>query len=347
MKENALFHASHCEDYRRILSEAQFDPNSISTMEDLTRLPFLPTVYFKHHQLFSKPLKWMPMKATSSGTSSGTSSKIAMSIADLWRGFLMIKRLFAYHRLWSIRPVTYLIFGFEPTRHSQAGIMKTAYGFTFVAPAKRRHYAIRWKDNQYKVDLEYMKEQFIQASKKKTPIRTLGFPAYTYFLLREMRDEGIRLKMPKGSIVSIGGGWKQFYAEKVDKQSFYNIVEEVLGIDDKHVFEFFGAVEHPILYTDCRSHHFHVPAYARVLIRDPENFEMLPRGQMGLINLLTPMMEGTPLLSIMTDDLGILHDEPCSCGLDTPYLEIIGRVGLKDVVTCAQGAEELLMKKEA
>ena len=345
MRENAMHHYRFCDDYKRILDEASFDPSSIASMEDVIRLPFLPTLYFKHHQLYSKPLKTMPIKATSSGTSSGISSKIAMSYGDLWRGFLMVKKLFSYHKLWSIRPVTYLIFGFEPTKHSDAGIMKTAHGFTFVAPARKRFYAIRWTKDGYKVDLEYMKKQFIIASKKKTPIRTIGFPAYTYFLLKEMKDEGIKLQMPKGSIITIGGGWKQFYAEKVDKLEFYQMVYDVLGIDDQHIFEFFGAVEHPVLYTDCRNHHFHVPVYARIIIRDPDTFEPLPHGQMGLINLLTPMMEGTPLLSIMTDDLGILHDEGCDCGVSTPYLEIIGRVGIKDVVTCAQGAEELLMSK--
>ncbi|MDO9630036.1 MAG: hypothetical protein Q7I99_09070 [Acholeplasmataceae bacterium] len=343
MRENALYHYNHCKDYKRILDEAQFNPLNIKTMDDLIDLPFIPTLYFKHHELFSKALWKMPIKATSSGTSSGFKSKVALSIGDLWRGFKMIKRIFSYHKLWSIRPVTYLIFGYQPTKHSSAGIMKTAYGFTYVAPAKKRVYAIRWsKEKGYQVDLEYMKQEFIKAAKKRTPIRTIGFPAYTYFLLKEMEAEGIQLKMPKGSIVTVGGGWKQFYAEKVDKQEFYRLVNDVLGIEEKNCVEFFGAVEHPVLYTDCDQHHFHVPAYARVIIRNPDNFKPVKNGQIGLINLLTPMVEGTPLLSVMTDDLGILHDENCDCGATSPWIEIIGRVGIKDITTCAQGAEELL-----
>ena len=159
-----------------------------------------------------------------------------------------------------------------------------------------------------------------------------------------MKEEGIRVKLPKGSLITLGGGWKQFYAEKVEKQDFYDLVYEVLGVDDKHVIEFFGAVEHPILYTDCRYHHFHIPAYGRVIIRDVDTLKPLEHGKVGLINLLTPMVDSVPLLSIMTDDLGILHDEPCPCGEKSPYLEIIGRVGIKDIVTCAAGAEELLKK---
>ena len=46
----------------------------------------------------------------------------------------------------------------------------------------------------------------------------------------------------------------------------------------------------------------------------------------------------------MTDDLGILHDgkKKWGCGIESPYLEIIGRIGMKDIKTCAAGAAELL-----
>lgn len=341
MRENAIFHYNHNSDYKRILDEFNFNPYDIENMDDLYRLPFIPTLYFKHHEMFSMPLWKMPIKATSSGTS-GIRSKIGLDIRSLWRGFKMIIQIFKYHKLWSLRPVTYIIFGYEPHKHNQAGIAKTAYGFTYVAPPKKRIYAIRYTKEGYVVDLERMKKAFIAASKKKTPVRTIGFPAYTYFLLKEMKSEGIKLQLPRNSKITVGGGWKQFYAEKVDKQEFYDLVEEVLGIKDKDCVEFFGAVEHPILYADCRNHHFHIPAYARVVIRDVDTLEPLKHGKMGLINLMTPMVDATPLLSIMTDDLGIIHDEECGCGAKSPWLEIIGRVGIKDITTCAAGADELL-----
>lgn len=345
IKENVIHHYSNCDDYKRIIDQANFDPFSITKEEDIIKLPFIPTLYFKRHELFSLPIKKMAIKATSSGTTSGLKSKVGMSYRDLWFGFKMIFRLFKYHKLWSFKRVNYFIFGYEPTKHTNVVIMKSAYGFTHVAPAKKRTYALKWDDTlkDFKLDLQGMKEGLIAASTKKNPVRTLGFPAYTYFLLKEMKDEGIILKMPKGSIVTIGGGWKQFYAEKVDKESFYKIVKEVLGIEEKNIVEFFGAVEHPVVFPDCEHHHLHVPIYSRVIIRNPNTFESLPIGEMGLINLLSPLNTATPLVSVMTDDLGILH-KGCKCGLDAPWLEIIGRVGIKDIATCAQGADEILNK---
>ena len=141
----------------------------------------------------------------------------------------------------------------------------------------------------------------------------------------------------------MGGGWKQFYTEEVDKSVFYDLADRVLGVKDCDIVEFFGAVEHPILYCDCPNHHFHVPIYSRILIRDIHTLEPVPNGTPGLINLMSPMVKATPILSIMTDDLGILHDgSKCGCGQSSPYLEIMGRVGLKDIKTCAAGAAELL-----
>ena len=205
-----------------------------------------------------------------------------------------------------------------------------------------RAYALKYTKDGYQLDLENLKQKFLQYSQSKFPVRTIGFPAYTYFLLKQMKEEGIKVRLPKGSIMTLGGGWKQFYAEQVSKKDFYALVEDILGIDEQHIFEFFGAVEHPILYTDCRCHHFHIPVYSRVIIRDVDTLDPVKNGEVGLVNLLTPMVDSVPILSIMTDDLGILHEEKCACGENAPWLEILGRVGIKDIVTCAAGAGELL-----
>ena len=120
------------------------------------------------------------------------------------------------------------------------------------------------------------------------------------------------------------------------------LVEEILGIPPERCWEFFGAVEHPILYTTCKNHHFHVPIYSRIIIRDVDTFEEVPHGTAGLVNLMTPLVKSAPVHSIMTDDLGILHDgSECGCGINAPYLEILGRVGMEDITTCAAGAENL------
>lgn len=344
MRENAIFQYENCEDYKRILDNAKFSPYEINEFSDIEKLPFIPTIYFKRHKLFSMSERKMLIKATSSGTS-GKKSEIGFDFGSLMRGLDMVINLGKYHHLWSIKPAHYIIFGYEPSIKNKTGISQTSFGFTFFAPALSRTYALKKSKDGYELDMENIKEALIKCEKSKFPLRTVGFSAYTYFLLKELKDNGIHLKMPRGSIVGLGGGWKQFYTQKVDKNEFYSLVSDVLAIDEDHIIEFFGAVEHPILYTDCRCHHFHIPIYSRVIIRDPHTFKPLPYNEAGLINLITPMVKSVPLLSIMTDDIGILHNESCPCGESSPWLEIVGRVGIKDIIICAQGAEELLREQ--
>ena len=344
MRENALFHYENCADYRRILDEFSFDPHSIESAEDLARLPFIPTLYFKHHDMYSLPQSRMIIKATSSGTS-GAMSNVGFDMGTLWVGAKMVINVGRFHKLWSPVPANYIIFGYQPTKTNRTAVSKTALGFTFFAPARSRTFALESTKNGYELSWERVTDALFAASRSRFPMRTIGFPAYTYFLLRDLKERGVRYKMPPGSMVTLGGGWKQFYAEQPNKREFYDLVWEVLGIDEEHIIEFFGAVEHPILYTDCRCHHFHIPVYSRVIIRSPDDFSPVPNGQAGLINLLTPMMQSGPLLSVMTDDLGVLHDGGCPCGAPSPWLEIIGRVGIADIMTCAAGAQEYLKEQ--
>ena len=341
MQENCAFQYENCPEYRKILDAKGFSPKDLKEYTDLERLPFLPTLYLKRHAVFSMPQRRMLIKATSSGTS-GAKSRMGYNFMSLYRGLRMLLTLGKYHRLFSLKPVHYLILGYEPNKANKTVISKTSYGFTYFAPAISRDYALRYTKDGYKLDLEHLKERLVKFSQSKHPVRTAGFPAYTYFLLKQMKEEGVRVTLPKGSVLTLGGGWKQFYAEKVEKKEFYALAKEVLGIEESNIIEFFGAAEHLVLYVDCKCHHFHVPVYSRVLIRDVDTLKPVPDGEVGLINLLTPEVDSVPILSIMTDDLGRLHREKCSCGVESPWLEIIGRVGIRDIVTCAAGADKLL-----
>lgn len=342
MRENCAYQYNHCEQYRKILDGLGFAPEQLREYEDLARLPFLPTLFFKSHELLSMPKGRPPIEATSSGTT-GKMSRIAFDTYGLYCGLKMVLRLGRLHGLFSAKPANYVLLGYKHHKGNQTAVTKTAFGATLFTPAIHREYALKYKDGAYKADLDGVILALLNNSRSPFPVRLVGFPSYTYFLLKKMDGQGIRLQMKKGSRILLGGGWKQFYQERVDKHILYELAQKVLGIGEGAIREFFGAVEHPILYCDCKNHHFHIPAYSRVIIRDANTLAPVKNGETGLINLLTPMVYGTPVLSVMTDDLGVLHNaEECGCGIGSPYLEIIGRVGLRDIKTCAAGAAELL-----
>lgn len=342
MGENLAFQRQNCPDYDRICTLAGLQQGQALDYEELYRIPPIPTVYFKRHQLFSLPEKKLLAKAESSGTG-GVKSRVGFDRGTLWRALRMSLRMARRHGLLSPRPCHYLVLGYQPRRENQAAFSKTGFGFTFFAPALSRTYALAWRQGGYQLDLEGLEKRLLRCARGRAPIRTIGFPAYTWQLLRGMEEQGLRVQAPKGSLLTMGGGWKQFEGQKVEKEELYRLAKEVLGIEEENCVEFFGAVEHPILYTTCQRHHFHIPVYSRVIIRDPDTLEPVPEGAPGLVNLLTPLAGSMPLLSVMTDDLGVLHrGADCGCGIGTPWLELLGRVGVRDIVTCAAGAAEYL-----
>lgn len=342
MRENCIYQYYHCEEYKSILDGLGIAPADVCAFNHISDFPVLPTLVFKHHRIFSMSRSRMLVRATSSGTR-GKRSEVGFEFSSLLSGLFMVKKIASWRHLISICPCNYVMLGYKPHRGNKTAVTKTAFGSTFFAPAIRRKYAIIFKDRQYEADIENIVEQIVRLSRSTFPIRFMGFPAYTYFALRRMDEEGLRLKLKKGSKIMLGGGWKQHYSEQVDKNTFYELADRVLGIKDEDIIEFFGAVEHPILYCDCQYHHFHIPRYGRVVIRDVDTLQPLPMGQVGLLNLLTPMVYATPILSVMTDDLAVLREgQTCPCGIKSPYVEIVGRVGLHDIKTCAAGAEDLI-----
>lgn len=362
---NALFQFEHCEEYRRLLMMKGFTEERLLRLESPEELPFLPTLYLKRHQMFSVPERRLRVKAVSSGTS-GNKSVIGFDLKSLWSGLGMLLALGRRHGLFSFVPSHYVVLGYEYSRHEDMAIMKTAYGQTWFTPALSRTYALRYtlmdaarlsdrtgdvgnkvqyipgENGVYTLGLDDIRQRLIDLSCQRFPVRILGFPFHAWKLLKGMQEEGIKLALPKGSLIALGGGWKQHASEQVDKKEMYKLVYEVLGIREENCLEFFGAVEHPVVYFSCPNHHFHVPVYARVIIRDVETYEPVPNGTAGLMNLVTPILNSMPVLSVVTDDLGVLHDGArCGCGIQTPYLEILGRVGVKGITTCAAAAGKM------
>ena len=339
MRENCVYQFEHCEEYNKLLKSEGVDPASI---RDISEIPVLPTALFKRHFLHAVPTRGMIVRATSSGTK-GRMSEIGFTLSDLWCGLKMVLKVSKLRKLFSAVPCHYVLFGYKPHRGNRTAVTKTALGATLFAPAISRTYALTYKNGKYEADLERVLARIVKLSKARFPVRFMGFPSYTFFLMKMLDERDLCVKLPKGSRIMLGGGWKQFYTEQVDKNEFYALAKKTLGVDDGDIIEFFGAVEHPILYCDCKNHHFHVPVYGRVIIRDVDTLKPVENGKIGIVNLLTPICKAAPILSVMTDDLGVLHDgETCGCGISSPYLEIIGRVGLSDIKTCAAGAAELL-----
>lgn len=341
VRENCEFHYKNCPEYKKILDSLNFSPNDLKSYDDIAKIPPIPTLFFKNHRIYSMPKNKIFLTATSSGTS-GKFSEVGFDSKSLLNGLKMVLKIFKWRKISTLRPSHYIILGYRPHKGNNTAVTKTAFGYTFFSPALSRTFALDFKDGKYSPNLEKIISAIKKHENSRFGVRFIGFPSYTYFVMKLMDERGLQVSLPKNSKIMLGGGWKQFYKERVDKKVFYTLAKKVFDIDEENIIESFGAAEHPILYCDCKKHHFHIPVYSRVIIRDVNTLEPLPNGETGLVNLITPMVKATPILSVMTDDLGVIHNDDCGCGISSPYLEIIGRVGVRDIKTCAAGAAEYL-----
>ena len=207
----------------------KFHHDDLKTIDDLSKLPFLPTLIFKKHKLYSVPAFRTIVKATSSGTA-GMKSEIGFCVSDLYSGLKMVLNVSKLRGLFSPVPCNYIVFGYKPHKSNKTAVTKTALGATFFTPALSRTFALKYSNGKYNADLEGILNAVIKYSKSKMPVRFMGFPSYTYFLMKMMDERNIRVKLPANSKILLGGGWKQFYTEQVDKSVFYDLAKKVLNI---------------------------------------------------------------------------------------------------------------------
>ena len=83
-----------------------------------------------------------------------------------------------------------------------------------------------------------------------------------------------------------------------------------------------------------------------MIIRDPETLEPVGYGRKGILNFVSPMNTAVPVTSLMMGDFAVMHPPgSCRCGNPAPWIEIVGRAGVKANRSCAIAAAELLRRR--
>ncbi|MDR0272847.1 MAG: acyl-protein synthetase [Clostridiales bacterium] len=336
MKESIEFHMRKCSEYKEILDNFDFDIHALKEIDDLAKIPPLPTSYLKNNTLISKPYEKLLIKTTSSGTSGKkTFSGLDKSSAICFGS--MALRILWFHGLISRRLTNYIILGYKPDKLHQAAMAKALKSFTLLAPAKKIEYALKHKDGKFDIDIEDVVNTAVQFGRQNRPLRIVGFPAYFKMFLDELIKRDIKINLHRHSKILLGGGWKALHSEEISKDALFEMANDVLGIRKNNFKDHFSTAEHPVNYVACENNNYHVPIFGRVLIRDVNTLEPVPFGTPGLLNLISPVLSSMPYGSIMTDDIAILKDgKECGCGVVSPYFSLIGRVGLANIKTCVQ-----------
>lgn len=340
-REMALFHSRRSPELSALYRRRGFDPRSIRSEKDLARIPMLGVSAMKRYLLTSLPHDRASLKLTSSGTR-GQKTQIWFDPDSLDRCQAMLSSQWAQEGLVSTEPANYLMFVYDPEEAKDLGIAFSDKNQQRFAPVAKTFYAIR-KDSAGA--WEFRKKETLETlraySRQGKPVRLFGIPSFVFEILGEMAEP---IALPAGSWMVTGGGWKAAEDKKVSRDYFRQKAAALFGLPLERIRDGYGMAEHSAPYLECRSHRFHVPAYNRILARDPVTSQVLPPGEKGLLELISPYNAMMPNLAILSTDWGLIDIQRCPCGYNSPTFTLLGRGGLSKHKGCAITASEIVRR---
>lgn len=342
MKEVLTWHQEKSPFFKSFLKDQKFE---ISQWQgDVKSLPYIPADFFKQHEVMSISEKDLFLHLTSSGTT-GQKSQIFFDQWSLQSAQQMVDFIYEHYGWVTSEKSNYLLYSYQTEADSKLGTAYTDNFLTKYSPVQSVEYALKWNGkNGHDFDLYGCIRALQRFAEEGLPVRIFGFPSFFYFTIQRMQDLKMKpLKLSSESLVFLGGGWKGFADQAIDKKKFYQMVEDQLGIPNERLRDGFGSVEHCIPYVECKNHHFHIPVYSRVLIRDLYSLNVLDYNQEGFLQFISPYITSVPANSVLMGDLAVLRKaQDCDCELGTDWFEILGRAGVTKNKSCAIAAAELL-----
>ena len=127
-----------------------------------------------------------------------------------------------------------------------------------------------------------------------------------------------------GSVVTLGGGWKSFEGERVERAALAATIEGALGVEAERVMEAYSMVELNSPLMCCEAGRFHVPPLLEPLVYDEA---LMPREAgpdvTGIFGFLDATATSYPGFVVTGDEVHLVR-EGCPCGLVGPA--IVGEI---------------------
>lgn len=334
LQEELQFHYDHNEAYRQFCERKGFNPHEPLT--DIRQIPPVAVSVFKElgFSLASVPKEDIRLRLQSSATSGTPSTIVVDKETSRRQAKAMVKVM---QEVIGRERKPFLVMDIDPRSE-----FKALLGARFAAITGYLNFASKaayfLKANEKRVsyfDVEAMQE-YLRSLPEEQPVVVFGFTYILYSqVLKALQEADVKLRLPKGSKIIHIGGWKKLESEKVEKRLFNQQMSESFGIGPTDVVDIYGFTEQMGLnYPDCPCGCKHTSNYVRVLVRDAQTREVLPAGQEGILEFITPVPHSYPGNAVLTDDLGYVIDEPCPCGRGGTRFVVIRRLKKAEIRGC-------------
>ncbi|MGH4119858.1 acyl-protein synthetase [Clostridium sp.] len=306
------------------------DINSIKTLE---QVPYIPVNMFKYFDLRICEMDQVVRVLNSSATTAGIPSKIYLDKRTSIRQTQgLISTLQSY--LGGTRRPMLII---DCADSNKKGDIITARGAAIRGVStfgNKIIYVMDSENGELKLNIDRLRD--FETMYKDEEILVYGF---TYIVwskfLKELKQEGVKLDMPKLKLLH-SGGWKKLISEKVEKKVFIETAAEIFNTNPSNIIDFYGMVEQVgVVFVDCECGHKHVANFADVIIRNIQTLEEVKVGESGLIEVMSILGSSYPSQAILTEDIGqYLGVDDCPCGRSGKYFRFESRVDKAEIRGC-------------
>ena len=160
-----------------------------------------------------------------------------------------------------------------------------------------------------------------------------GAPFQCLEVCRQLSSRGKKIKLPGGSLVLFGGGWKGFDGQAVGREELVFLLADLFGLAPEAVLEGYSMTEISILTLRCDYGRFHLPPIIEPVFMDAELKPLdNPVGE-AVFAFIDPLALSCPGF-IITGDLVQTAFDRCECGLDGPAVTAIRRAGSQEIKGC-------------
>jgi hypothetical protein len=163
-------------------------------------------------------------------------------------------------------------------------------------------------------------------------------------MIKMLKDRNVRFKLSDSARILHIGGWKKLESQKVSRKQFLDDIFLTLGVKSSHVYDFYGFTEQMgLVYGNRADWPKTVPLYAEIIIRDPLTLEPAEEGRNGFIQMLTPLPQSYPGVSVLTEDIGrIVGRGQDSDGRWGTKFELTGRAQRAEIRGCGDILGEIV-----
>jgi hypothetical protein len=159
-----------------------------------------------------------------------------------------------------------------------------------------------------------------QAIADAHPLLLFGAPFQVRRFAERVLAHAGALRVPEGSVIVTGGGWKSFGGEKLARTDLLKLVEEALAIPASRCIDSYSTAEINCALATCREGRYHVPPLLEAVVLD-EALQGAPgRPGQGLLGFLDPFAMSYPGF-VITGDRAVLAAGGCGCGRSGVFID--------------------------